>query len=297
MSDADSTKSAARLGFLFCDSFAEFDGLTTIPRSLTVLDGGVAKSGFWRSYMFGRDSRLANLPNSATLSDLGLASSPFSDYDSTGLNATGDSMFLDGRAVDGRVSLATVSGINAVQRQAYRANDAIRSAAVLFASLADAAAELSKLARTADTGYARDLVRSGRLVKGNHALASEPMSDVAARRYADGFGFIANHGEAYVRYAVDRAARQYAVGSFSHFDPAVLSLVMDVPHLCEEHLEEAGLTVARAVDRVKRFASGDVRALSVFFVRETGLTGSGVLVIRSRFDFVAFAAAIYFASK
>jgi hypothetical protein len=286
-------RESARRGFGFVVSFEKFDGLKRVPRKTTTLKRGVGNTAFSSYFVPSEKSRItAVLHDVKNASALGLSASPFSDYGFDGYNVDGLSFSNVGTHDVASVSPLTLAGLNAVQRQGYRSNAAMALAADVFAKLAIAAPASSKSARVRDTKYISALTARGSLPKGMGILATEPLDADRATRYADGARFVVVNGVAYVRYVADRAKRQYAVGSFSHFDTVVLLLALPTAKLAMEKLDDVRLTRDAAVDAVRKFADGDVRALDAFWFRETGKTRGGKLIVRSSFDFSAFAAAV-----
>ena len=286
-------RESARRGFGFVVSFEKFDGLKRVPRRGYAVENGTGRLISSSNLTLSETSRLSSvLVDAENAAGLGLSATPFSDYGSDGFNADGLSFSNVGTHDAASVSQLTLAGLNAVQRQGYRSNAAMVLAADVFAKLAIAAPSSSKSARVRDTRYIANLVARDSLPKGMGILATEPLDADRATRYADGARFVVENGVAYVRYVADRAKRQYAVGPFSHFDTVVLLLALPTAKLAMEKLDDVRLTRDAAVDAVRNFANGDVRALDAFWVRETGKTRGGKLIVRSSFDFSAFAAAV-----
>ena len=294
---AENAKIDSRSGFAFASELANFDGMVKIGRSDYYRDSKTRKwvNGSRKTFVAGKSSRVAALIRDNSGAGLGLSAVQFSDYGADGFNADGDSMFLSGTHRAENVSAVTVAGLNAVQSQTYRANDSLRAAVSIFAKLADSADAVTAAMRKTDSDYASDLVRHGKIERGSHEIGTESVSALAAQRYSDGAAFIVDNGSAFVRYAIDKSGRQYAVGTFNHFDSAVLCLVIGSRSIASDKLEKIGLTVDDAVSRIRRFIAGDAKSLTAFAKRDTFVIGSKT-VVRSNFNFAAFAAAVYFFS-
>ena len=294
--DEAGAKEAARIGFIFANEFSEFDGIARLPRNTYAVENGVATYNRAYSFVLGDKSRLAKALGEGTLAATGLRAEPFSDYDATGYNAEGQSFYLKGKHSSAQVAASAIAGINAVQRQAYESNDAIRLAARAYAELSQRAKAVDKAGLVKEQNQGRNLVRAGKATKDSYVVDVQDISAAKVNGLAEGSRFIVENGRGYVRYAADARGRQYAVGTFNHFDTGVLALVLEARHIAEEIVEDAGTTVAKAVEALNSFLEGDDKGGAFFFRRATGVTRGGKTVVKADFDYKLFAAAITLAA-
>ena len=288
---------SAKVGHKFVIDYSAFDGVSKVShKGGFSIKSGYVKLNLAGHFVSGKDSRIAAIVEDVKPSGHGLRAEAFSDYNADGYNDEGQSIYNVGHHTADQVADITIKGVNAAQRNAYRVNGTIKAAADIFALLGKESGSVVKAAKHAATKRANDLADSGKIERGSHIIDVE-LGDSFVRRYAEGTQFIVDNGQGFFRIHIDARGRQYAVGSFNHFDTAVLHLVAPSDHLAGKHLDDVGIKRDKAVASIEAFVTGKASALNVFFQREEAKTRSGKYFIKYRFDFAAFTAAIHFYAK
>ena len=295
LGDESETRASAKAGFIFINEFAGFDKITRVKTDSYSVTDGVAKYNRGYRYIPGKRSRITSVLGSSGPSSIGLRAERFSDYGADGYNADGQSIYLRGKHRSEQVAASTIAGVNAVQGQSYDRNGTIDFAADVYAALAERLKGVNSAARKTARQYVTDLIADGNAEPGT-INEFEEASETKIAGLAAGTKFIVDNGRGYIRYAIDQRGRQYAVGTFNHFDTGVLIIVLETRHIAEEIVEDAGKTTERSVAALRDFLGGKDRALNYFFKREKGVTRSGKVVYATRFDHSLFAAAITLAA-
>ena len=281
---------ATKPGYAFCLNLQEMTKAKTLPMGgFSIKDGKVSKAhSFTKQYSI-KGTILEGLLQDKG-SEHGLLAGKPSSYKEDGYNSDGESIFLDGPHSHEQVSQAIIKGVNANQGNALTMTASMIKALPLLKGLMEHQAIITKAAKKDAQTY---ISNQGEAKTAFLDMGSIPdqANNIAAleQLQADGKG--------YIQYKIDQRGRQYPIGTFNHFDKAIILMIMEDTGLAKEVLEKAGINQAKAIKAIQDLKAGNPKGCKIFYTRESyplAGTDAGNAYISS-FKLAAFVAAIILA--